>query len=840
MKPLELTLIGFRGIRDGIGRDEITINFEAFGDAQLIALVGANGRGKTTVLDNMHPYLVMPSHVKGNSYGGFTYYDHVVLPESQKIFTWMQGAARYRSHVVIRKNGRRRTEAYLHIWRDGRWEPLTGDDGLQSDGKTSTHNHCLESNASSPETFFTTAFSAQGRRHLSAYDNAEIKTLLGDLLRLDHIRALGAQANDIVRQSRSGLLSIRQERTGVQTELSTVLSEMARLADSQLNIEQVQFERQQHHLAADEAKASLATVCAQRDAMQEQEARRTQLLQERADIISRGRRIVTELDKQKVREQERLTALDSRVAQACTATEKNRQRLVDEQERLKRIVYSGRFVGRATRRQSILQLIGQRRGDAVAELRRHVTQLNELHSSIAACRQKIALVERAAGEAVFRAEDLRRRFGLTAEVPCAGTELQERCKLLGDAHTAKPLVPSAHLEVVRLENERRSIMADITELVSQATALSDTPDKLKNAESKLGVVRAKLAWESQLAARAGELANAQESLVLVVEQLDQLIKAQSLGRQSAHEERSAATASITATAHRRDEEARSHRLLLDRVQGLLDAMPPPFDPQRVVAAEQEVLRCHIEVNRIEQRYLAAVRCEQQLGDARLRQAALAKKIILLDCRIGRIETAIGSWALLAKCLSNDGLIALAIDDAGPELSTLTNDLLLTCHGARFTVAIKTQVEKNAKGELGEGFDIVVHDGLNDGHKSVTLMSGGEKIWINECLTRAMALYLAQRTAAFSGHGGSDTLFSDEADGAFDQDHKRVFMAMKREVLRLGGYHREFFISHTPELVTMADAVLDLDQFAAEGHVPRQLCRDLDDSRKEYCQPNAST
>ena len=38
----------------------------------------------------------------------------------------------------------------------------------------------------------------------------------------------------------------------------------------------------------------------------------------------------------------------------------------------------------------------------------------------------------------------------------------------------------------------------------------------------------------------------------------------------------------------------------------------------------------------------------------------------------------------------------------------------------------------------------------------------------------------------------------------------MFMAMKREVLRLGGYGREFFISQTPELTEMADAVIDLD------------------------------
>ncbi len=44
----------------------------------------------------------------------------------------------------------------------------------------------------------------------------------------------------------------------------------------------------------------------------------------------------------------------------------------------------------------------------------------------------------------------------------------------------------------------------------------------------------------------------------------------------------------------------------------------------------------------------------------------------------------------------------------------------------------------------------------------------------------------------------------------DPERKRMFMVMKREVLRLGGYQREFFVSQTPELTAMADAVIDMD------------------------------
>ena len=119
------------------------------------------------------------------------------------------------------------------------------------------------------------------------------------------------------------------------------------------------------------------------------------------------------------------------------------------------------------------------------------------------------------------------------------------------------------------------------------------------------------------------------------------------------------------------------------------------------------------------------------------------------------------------------------------------------------VSIRTQVE-TVKKELREGFDVVVFDADTGQAKSVGVMSGGERIWINEALTRAIALYLARTSGRHY-----ETLFCDEADGALDSDRKRMFMQMKREVLRLGGYAREFFVSQTPELTQMADVVIDL-------------------------------
>ena len=99
---------------------------------------------------------------------------------------------------------------------------------------------------------------------------------------------------------------------------------------------------------------------------------------------------------------------------------------------------------------------------------------------------------------------------------------------------------------------------------------------------------------------------------------------------------------------------------------------------------------------------------------------------------------------------------------------------------------------------------MVEDTERGEEKSISMMSGGEKVWVNECIVRAFALYMTQTSGAYY-----DTLFCDESDDGLDPERKRHFMAMKRAVLKAGGYKREFLITHTPELWNMADYILDV-------------------------------
>ena len=669
-----------------------------------------------------------------------------------------------------------------------------------------------------------TILSAQGKRQLSAYKNGEIKTLLADLLGLDKIREVGRQAAETAKFLKAGLAGIRQEAAGLVAEANQLAQQRSQLGDTQARVNASQEGKDAAQKTLDEARTVVARVTATKELALQTEGRRTQLAGERTALIEAGKKALAELDEQAKREAERLTQLDQRIAKRAEGLQNKRRTLEQQRVKLQRAVASGTEVGRAQRRLPLAQVIEQEREQRLIRIRRTVERLETLLGNEKLALQRLAAIDREAGQAVLKAQELARRFGLTSEVPCAGTELQGMCKLLADARDAKALSPSAHLQIARLEQEKVSVFEQLKEIQTEIEEHKDERTKLRKAEAKLQRARDRTAQTAVIAARKGELDQAKESLRGVVVEMDMLAN-ESVGETDEEKtERASIEATSKATADQRESQARHYRESLDRIDALIKSLPASFDQAQVLQADQAVGRAQQAMQSAEATFLKAVRDQQIAAEADKRAADIQRRSQAVQGRATQVETQLAIWTLFAKCMSNDGVIALAIDDAGPALSGLANDLLLTCYGPRFTVSIKTQVE-TGKGEAREGFDIVVHDGESGHSKSVTLMSGGERIWIDGALTRAIALYLAQNSGR-----KYETLFSDEADGPLDFERKRMFMAMKREVLRLGGYKREVYISQNPELNSSADAVIDLENYVLS------LCRCSHKLKKLYpCQ-----
>jgi exonuclease SbcC len=826
MHPLKLTLKGFRGIRDGLGLDELTLDLERLADgAALVAIAGVNGRGKSTVMDNLHPYLIMPSRAAQAGPGGFSYYDQVCLPENEKDLHWAHAGRCYRSQVVIRMNGRtgnrRRTEAYLLMMDDaGMWSPAALPDGTVSDGKVETYSRCVEAICGPADTFFTSVFSAQGKRQLSTYRNGEIKALLADLLGQEDIRALGQKAGEAARQLKAALAALRAEGAAFDAERQRLEDDARRWHGADERVKVAQASRQAAHEQLEAARTHEASLKALHVQAKAVESRRAQLLEELAAARAVGDRTLHDLRTQDREATDRLARLEARVAQRVAQARAQRERLEARIRSLQRVLADEAVVARAGRRLPLATEVMRRREDRVLALRDAVQDLARRRDAVAGLGQRLASLEREAGQAALQAEDLSRRLALSNRVPCSGMPMQRQCSLLSDAREAAALAPSAQQRIRQLAAERDSLRLELQAMQEAASLNIGAPQSLSRAECQSRRSLARQTAYAASAARGAEMHQARTGLVEAEDELALLPPAPAteasaksyiaIDTDSEAAERQQIIASRMRVAERVSLLEAQTQAAIERLQAAIDALPSPPEAARLAQSRAQVERWQAVLDEAESSHLAAVRDAQALAALSALMEEHGRRRDAAAARAARVEQELANWRLFARCMGNDGLIALAIDDAGPTLSGLVNDLLLACYGPHFTVAIET-LQETANGEQREGFDIRVYDAESGEDKSVTAMSGGERVWINECLVRAVALYLAQNTGR-----RYDTLFSDETDGPLDPGRKRMFMAMKRRVLELGGYAREFFVSQTPELTAMADAVIDLETMCAAG------------------------
>ncbi|KQP23346.1 hypothetical protein [Pseudorhodoferax sp. Leaf267] len=810
MQPLHLTLTGFRGIRDGLGLDELRLDLQALaGDAALVAITGRNGSGKTTVMDNLTPYCLLAS--RGSGTGGFSYYDHVFLPESVKDLVWAHAGQRYRSQIVVRLNGRRRTEAFLHrLDDDGHWRPVVLDDGLRSDGRLETYNGCVERLCGSADTFFTSVFAAQGRRPLSSYRNAEIKGLLADLLGQDQILAMGAQAGDTVRLLKGGLAGVRQGGAELELACAQVAAELQRLGGASMRQERAASVLQLATADLEAAVAAHARCTAEHAQQQAVSPQRARLALELRALQEQARTTAQDFQTQDTAALRSLERLRQRVQTRGAQVAQRRDTLLRAQQGWMQTLAQEGSVRHALHRLPLARrslALRQARAQAAAD---GVAALREAETAQQREDQRLAAIEREAGKAVLWVQELTHRAGLVTTVPCVGTDLQHRCGLLGDAHAARRLVPDAQAVVDRCARERRQVLQDRRRTLQRLYDLARAPQALVVAEQAARRAGDRVVALRELAAQGPACDQARSALADLALDLaalptpDQAADwtAEDLAERSEILQARRSVAARAAQARARLSTARA------RCEAALAALPPAPDGSALAQAAAAVARARTAQLTAQQALVAATRERQAVDGLQAQHAAQSQRLAAIKAHAASVERALGDWTLLARCLGHDGLIALAIDDVGPTLAHLTNELLLASHGPRFTVVLQTQC-MSGKGELREGFEILVHDGDSGEPKPLGLMSGGERTWIEACLVRAVALYLAQHTGR-----GYDTLFSDEADGALDPERKRMFMAMKRAVLRLGGYSREYFVTQTPELVAVADAVIDLDRLWA--------------------------
>ncbi|MFZ5921954.1 MAG: AAA family ATPase [Chloroflexota bacterium] len=205
----------------------------------------------------------------------------------------------------------------------------------------------------------------------------------------------------------------------------------------------------------------------------------------------------------------------------------------------------------------------------------------------------------------------------------------------------------------------------------------------------------------------------------------------------------------------------------------------------LATAERELFAVKEQENRLNQEVGAARQKVSVLDDLRARRTGLESGREALGIQIGRHKT-------LERAFGKDGVPALLIEQALPEIETKANEILDRLSNGSMSVRFATQAEYKDKkrDDLKETLDIQISDGA--GLRDYEMYSGGEAFRVNFAIRLALSKVLAQRKGA-----RLQTLVIDEGFGSQDeQGRQRLIEAIN---LVKGDFAKILVITHLNEL-----------------------------------------
>jgi exonuclease SbcC len=816
---MRLRSLALRGVTRFTSVEPVSIDFDALGSG-LIALVGPNGAGKTTVLESVIAalYRSFPSRPG--------WYEHMHGRDSFLEVLFEEGGSEIRVRTQV-DTERRTTEQFVFV-----------DGASVTTGRAAEAAGEVERRFGSLDLLLASVVSAQNKAgNFLLMARSARKELFAELLGLGRLQVLHEAARD--------------RRTGAQVELERARGALAQIdaqlagkADAEAAVEQARLHQEdiagrlatarEEEAAAtsalERAKTSgerLAALLSARDsaaralagadqALKDAIASGTKARQEAARRRETNEALARDVEAQEKRANERHTAgakaIDARRAR-LEATLAERPELEAAAARIKDLDAERITLEDA----DIVQVAAERKRD-LAEGALVAADLR---------------VEDAEGRLVDEQARLAEEAKLLGRVPCTAEagwkgrayetiDLAGTCPLLKAAQDAKARGPQLKVDPALVEAARSAQAAfDTAVEVANSATLACDPIRMTEIQHELTAQRAKAARAAALEQAAADLKGLAGDLKRVNEERSHELKAAAGRRERLAAEASAIEEDLKkalgeaigreTTARVRVDEARERSLKAER-----EYQAVASDGQTVPQAE-----AGLSVAR-ERRYGT----ERELRDADKAHAtttatldALAKHEAVLpgaQAEVRDAEEQVGAWLLLEQALGKDGIQALEIDAAGPEVARLCNELLEACYGPRFSISFETLREKKSKaGEFSEAFEVRVRDRGQE--RPVEALSGGEKVIVGEAIGLAIAILNARKNSI-----RWETLIRDETSGALDPENAQAYVEMLRRALSLGGFRNVLFVAHQTEVVERADVRLVVADGRVRIHTDAEL------------------
>ena len=172
----------------------------------------------------------------------------------------------------------------------------------------------------------------------------------------------------------------------------------------------------------------------------------------------------------------------------------------------------------------------------------------------------------------------------------------------------------------------------------------------------------------------------------------------------------------------------------------------------------------------------------------------------LEVEIEKKKIEAGEWRLLKDICGENGIQALELDALAPNIATIANHILKAAYGSKFQIEFRT-VKASGSGSKAkqiEDFSIWVMDIENGTEQLLEDLSGGEEVWIKKAIYSAFA-----KIRSFNTGKTFLTVCQDEADGALDPEMKEKYFRMIEAAHNESHLRHTIIITHSREIQEMA-------------------------------------
>ncbi|MDO7789133.1 AAA family ATPase [Desulforamulus aquiferis] len=406
------------------------------------------------------------------------------------------------------------------------------------------------------------------------------------------------------------------------------------------------------------------------------------------------------------------------------------------------------------------------------------------------------------------------------KVTCKGTEMANTCPLLAGARRAAEEIAEAEKELSRLNQNENPYVAEWQALLSKRDGLEYESAKHRQLKDHVNNLRTKADLAGQLEAKAETLktlkeqkAQADESKLQIAERLasvqewiKQLIN--SLAPLAMLEARLPKLKQWVEYKDKLPEAKAAQAAATERITALNQEIALKEEKIRILAQEQlELLSGDISSFEAEKQVkenreqLSSLRSELGLKQAlRGKLEAQMESLELAEKERSKIASEMGwksktlsRWQTLVRAFGRDGIPALIIENAVPELERIANEILGQMSKGEHSLRFETQKELKSKSGVSETLDIIVNDWA--GERPYETFSGGEQLRIDFAIRFALAELLARRAGA-----KIEWLTIDEGLGSQDAEHRGLVLEAIKAVS--DRFRKTLVITHIEEAQAM--------------------------------------